>query len=144
MKVILLKSVPKVGRKDEIVEVADGFAAHSLLPKKLAITATNAAIDALKRRLQNDVATRNIQHSLLDTAIQELNNQALIMHIKANEQGNLFSKVHPQDVVHFLSTEHRINIDVAHLVIPEMKKVGKYEIGVQDGDYRSSFTIELK
>ncbi len=143
MKVILLKSVPKVGRKDEIVEVADGFAQHALLPKRLAIPATAAAIDTLKRKLQNTVAERDIRHSLLDAAISQLNAKKVSMKVKANEQGNLFSKIHPADVVAYLSSEHHVAIDSAHLTLPEIKKLGTYEIGVHDGEYRSVFTLEL-
>lgn len=144
MRVILLKSVPKVGHKDEIVEVSDGFAQHSLLPKKLAIAATNAAVETLKRRLQNDKATREIQHTLLDKAITELKSQNLVMQVKSNKEGSLFSKIHPNDIVQFLAKEHHITIDAAHLTVPDIKKVGVYEIEVRDREYKATFSIELK
>ena len=142
MKVILLKSVQKVGKKNEIVEVADGYAQHSLLPKKLAIPATPKAIAMLQAQLATAIAEKEVKHRLLDTTIEELNGMQLAMTVKANEQGNLFSKVHTSDVVKFLSTK-RISIDEAHLVVPEMKKIGTYTVGVQDEGYQSRFTIEL-
>ncbi len=143
MKVILLKSVPKVGRKDEIVDVADGFAQHSLLPKKFAIPATSSAVDALKRRLQNTVAEREVQHVLLDKAITELKNTTIVMKVNANKEGSLFSKIHASDVVKFLANDYHITIDEAHLSVPEIKKLGSYEIGVRDEGYTNTFTIEL-
>jgi len=143
MKVILLKSVQKVGKKDEIVEVADGYAQHSLFPKKLAIPATPKAVASLQAQLATVVAQKQVRHQLLDKTIEELNGMHLAMTVKANEQGNLFSKVHPSDIVNFLFTTHRIGIDEAHLVVPEMKKVGTYTIGVQDDGYQSRFTMDL-
>lgn len=142
MQVILLKSVPKVGKKNEIVDVADGYAQHALLPKKLAVPATAKAVATLQNQLAGAVLERQVRHRLLDTTIEQLNGMQLTMQVKANEQGNLFSKIHTSDVVKFLGTHH-VSIDEAHLVIPEIKKIGTYTIGVQDEGYQSRFTITL-
>ena len=143
MKVLLLKSVPKVGKKDEVVEVAEGYAQHALFPKKLAIPATTAAVAKRDQRHQHEQVTKEIRHKLLDAAILELNAMQLVMKVKANEQGSLFSKIRASDIVAFLSKVHRIAIDEAHIVIPEIKKLGTYTIGLQDEGYQSRFTIEL-
>ena len=144
MKVLLLKSVPKVGKKDEVVEVAEGYAQHALFPKKWAIPASAAAVAERDKRHQNMEAQKEIRHKLLDTAIEELKGKALTIQVKANEQGNLFSKVHPADIVKFLLENHRISIDEAHLVVPEIKKRGMYTIGVKDEGYRSEFILTFK
>jgi large subunit ribosomal protein L9 len=142
MKVILLKSVPKVGKKNEIVDVADGYAQHALLPKKVAIPATPKAIALLQTQLAGAVAEKQVRHQLLNDTVKRLNGMDCTMTVKANEQGNLFSKIRTADIVNFLRTQH-IAIDEAHLVVPEIKKIGKYTIGVQDEEYMSQFTITL-
>ena len=49
MKVILLADVKSVGKKNQIVNVADGYARNMLFPKKLAIEATDKNLAALKQ-----------------------------------------------------------------------------------------------
>ena len=49
MKVILLKDVQGTGKKDQIVEVSDGFGRNYLLPRKMAIEATADALNAIER-----------------------------------------------------------------------------------------------
>ena len=47
MKVILLSDVKGTGKKDQILEVSDGYARNFLLPRKLAREATNEALNAI-------------------------------------------------------------------------------------------------
>ncbi len=143
MKIILLKSVTKVGHKDDIIDVADGFAQHSLFPKKLAIAATPAAIARLKQQQQNTRVVREVRHKLLDAAIQELNAVTLRMKVKANDQGSLFSKIHASDIVNYLSKEHHIDIDESNIQIPDIKKLGSYKITVSDEGYTATVTIDV-
>ncbi len=145
MKVILLKSVPKVGTKDQVVEVAAGFAQHSLFPKKLAILATPAALESVARRKQNVVAEKQVRHHLLDAAIKDLNGVQLTMLVRANEQGSLFSKIHEADIAAYLSEKHRISIDPAILKLTDgpIKTLGMHTIHVADDGYTADFTIEL-
>ena len=50
MKILLLKDIPGVGQKNDIKEVAEGFARNFLFPKKLAIRATDMSVHAVERR----------------------------------------------------------------------------------------------
>ena len=50
MKVIFLQDVPRVGKRHDVKEVNDGYAANFLLPRKLAEVATPHAVAALERR----------------------------------------------------------------------------------------------
>ena len=50
MKVILLQDVPKVGKKDQVIEAKEGYARNFLFPKKLAIEATPANMKELQRQ----------------------------------------------------------------------------------------------
>ena len=51
MKVILLKDVKNVGKKDEIVEVSDGYGRNYLLRNKLAVLASEKAMEILEKHL---------------------------------------------------------------------------------------------
>ena len=50
MKVILLKDIRKLGKKDDVVEVSDGYARNYLLPKKLAVPADNTNMKELNEK----------------------------------------------------------------------------------------------
>ncbi len=145
MKVILLKSVPKVGKKDDIVTVADGYAQNVLLPKRMAVAATDAAILALKRNQQNRVTEKEIQHTLLDKALGELAGKTLIYKAKTNEKGSLFSKIDENDISKILFDQHHVSIDAKLLTIEHgpIKQTGTYTVLVQEGSYKNSFSITL-
>jgi large subunit ribosomal protein L9 len=145
MKVILLKSVPKVGKKDDIVTVADGYGQNVLLPKRLAIIATDQAIANLKRTQQNTITKKEIQHTLLDKAIDELVGKTLTYKVKTNEKGHLFSKIDEGDVSKALFDQHHIAIDAKLLTIDTgpIKETGSYTVTVREGNYKNSFTLEV-
>ncbi len=145
MKVILLKTVPKVGKKDDIVTVPDGYAHNALFPKKLAIQATDQAIAALQRTQQNKITEKNIQHELLDKAIESLEGKTLIYTAKKNDKGSLFSKITEQDISKALMSQHRIAIDAKLMTIGvSIKQVGDYTVTVKDGEYTSSFVVSVQ
>jgi large subunit ribosomal protein L9 len=144
MKVILLKAVPKIGKKDEIVEVNQGFANNALFPQRLAVQATEAALKALHERKQHTEADKLIRHNLLDRAIEAANGQSLVLKLPANDQGNLFSKVHEEMIADFLATEHRIVLDPSCINISEpIKKTGSHMVTITDGDYKATLTVEI-
>ncbi len=145
MKVILLKSVPKVGIRDAVVEIAEGYARNALFPRKLAVPATPAALAELAMRKQNTAAEKEIRHNLLDRAIAAIEGREVTMHARSNEQGNLFSKIHEDDIALHLLQEHRIAVDAKAILLPEgpIKKTGAYPIFLIDGEHKSACTLRI-
>jgi len=146
MKVILLKAVPKVGKPEEVVEVNEGFARNALFPRKLAIPATASALAELTRKQSGRAADKAVRKVLLDKAIVEAEGKSLVFFAPANEQGSLFSKIHPKDIAQFLLNEHRLDIDHACIYIPDevIKKTGSYDIQIKDGGYSANLAIEIR
>ena len=71
MKVILLQDVKSLGKKDQIVEVSDGYARNMLLPKKLGMEATSKNLNDLKLKKAHEdkvaaevLADRHLPHRL--------------------------------------------------------------------------------
>ncbi len=146
MKVILLKSVPKVGKTNDIVEVSEGYARNALFAKKLAIPATAQAIAEVQRKAQNKIAEKNVQHDLLERAIESLDGRTLVYKVKANEKGSLFSKVTETDISKALLELQRISIDPSLLKIAtgQIKQIGEYEVLITDEGYTSSFIVSVQ
>jgi large subunit ribosomal protein L9 len=145
MKVILLKSVPKLGKVNDIVEVPDGYASNALFPKRLAKPATASAVAQVKTELKNKATNKQIQHALLDKAIESLENKTLIFKAKANEKGSLFSKIDINDIAAELLKQHRISIDpkIMHVAESSIKHTGIYTVSVKDGEYSATFNVEV-
>lgn len=141
MKVILLQNVQKVGQRGEVVEVSDGFAINALLPAKKAIAATTKNLEALNRRKEGIIATKKLEHSLLESAVKSLPDMALTISMRANDKGHLFSKVDEKTIVETLA-KHRIGISVKNVVLEEpIKEVGTYSIKIVEGDYEAIIPV---
>ncbi len=143
MKVILLQSIPKLGKKDDIVTVPDGYAQNALFPKKLAIVATDQSVAALQRTQQNKITEKKIQHELLDKAIEGLEGKSLVYKTKVSEKGSLFSKITEQDISKALFDQHRISIDARLMTIKgtPIKQTGTYAVSVSEGEYKTEFSV---
>ncbi len=146
MKVILLKSVPKLGKTNDVVEVSEGYARNALFAKKLAVPATDQAIADVKRKAQNKIAEKHIQHDLLERAIESLDGRMLVYKVKANEKGSLFKKVSEADISKALLDQQRISVDPSLMKITggQIKQVGEYEVTVSDDGYASSFKVSVQ
>jgi large subunit ribosomal protein L9 len=145
MKVILQQNVQKVGKKYEVVDVAQGYAEHSLFPKKLAILANEKNLAQLKRHQMSVANEQALRHKLLDEAINTVRDLAVTMAVKANDQGNLFSKIDTVDIAAYLVDTYRISLDPKLMTVQNgpIKKVGQYHIDITDDGYHSTFTITI-
>ncbi|MCC6199065.1 50S ribosomal protein L9 [Candidatus Nomurabacteria bacterium] len=146
MKVILLQAIPKVGKKEDVVEVNEGYARNALFPRRLAIPATETALAELIKKQSSRAADKAVRRSLLDSAINELNEQTLALEVPANEKGTLFSKIDALTIADFLIGTHRLSIDPSCIHLPEggIKTTGEYHILIKDGSYESSIILQVK
>ncbi|PIP86817.1 50S ribosomal protein L9 [Candidatus Campbellbacteria bacterium CG11_big_fil_rev_8_21_14_0_20_44_21] len=126
MKIILLKDIPKVGRKNEIKEVKDGFAMNLLFPKKLAAKATARAVKNLGeiRRKEEEEKNKNLKE--IGEKIQETKEVKFVA--KANDKGHLFGGLTREDISAKLKIPAE-NINLEH----HLKEVGEHEVAVSVG-----------
>ncbi len=111
MKVILLQEVKKLGKKGEILEVAEGYARNFLLPKKLAAPAT---ADTLNQLQQQKNATADRQKRQLEEAqllAAQLAKIEVKVTAKAGEGGKLFGAVTTKDISDAAKLQHSIELD---------------------------------
>lgn len=87
MKVILLEDVKGVGKKDQIVNAADGYARNFLFPKKLAVEATPGAMKGVEK-MRKAEAEREAQRRADATAQADaLRGKVISMSVKCGAQG---------------------------------------------------------
>ncbi len=143
MKVILLKDVPRIGKKDEVKDVADGFAQNALLPKKLAKIATPEALKTLADHKQKVLQTQASIIQKMKEEIEMLTNHKIVIECASNAQGHLFSKFKiPQ--LQKVFAQKGIVFDSKYIVPFEFKDTGIKTIQIKSPQVRGEFTIELK
>lgn len=111
MEILLVKDVPGVGKAGQTKNVADGYARNYLLPRQLAILATNNAVrqaEALKLASAKREA-ETLQEA--QTLANALSNVRLTFIVKAGVNDRLFGAVTTADIAERLEREHQIHID---------------------------------
>ena len=98
MKIILIKDVPELGGKGEIVDVADGYARNYLVPRKLAVKATRGAIAQAEgmRQAAIDAAVRAKENA--DNLATALSGTRVVVAARAGDEGKLFGSIGSGDV----------------------------------------------
>ncbi len=131
MKVIFLKDVPRVGRKGEVKDVAEGYARNFLLSKRLAEIATPEREKAALQSKQAASAHREVQKNLLLKTIAELHETPLVIHAKANAQGHLFKGIHTEEILEALRTRGHMHFSTSHVSLAHpIKSVGTFMIPI--------------
>lgn len=128
MKLILLEDVKKVGKKGEIVEVADGYGRNFLLPKKLAAEATTANLNTAKTNAANKA--RKLQREADEAKLlgAQLEKVSVKIPVKLGKDGKLFGSVGGSDVAKALKLENNLDVDKRKISVQgEVNGVGTYE-----------------
>ncbi len=133
MKVVLLKDVPKLGKKFDIKNVADGHALNSLIPQGLAAVATDGVVKRIEAEKAVLEEKRKKEEAELAKNLDAVKALQLTIVAKANPKGHLFSAIHKADI----ATEIRkagiaIGADFISLDKP-IKEVGEHTIEVVAG-----------
>ena len=143
MKVILSADVRGQGKKGEMKEVSDGYARNYLLPRGLAVAATQDNLNAMKLR----DAARKRQIELEKAAAQEnakkLEGIIVKVKAKAGDSGRLFGAVTSKEISDALAQQHGIEIEKNKIVQTEpIKSFGSYDVKCKFG-YEISGVIHV-
>ncbi|HIT68956.1 MAG TPA: 50S ribosomal protein L9 [Candidatus Aphodomonas merdavium] len=131
MKVILLADVKGTGKKDQIVNVSDGYARNFLLPRKLAQEATSDAMNAVTRAKAAE-AHREAERKKEAAAIAErLRAKVIRITSRAGEKGRLYGSITSQEIAEALQKQHGVSVDKKKIDLSEpIRTVGEYGASV--------------
>ncbi len=145
MKVILLKDIPKIGKRGMVMEMNDGYVRNFLIPNRLAQMATPEALASLLKIKNMAIAENKVQRDLLTKNLKELEGITVVIKKPANEKGHLFSAIHADDIVENLKEKHHTHILPENLVIDTpIKTLGTFPIDVSVGDMKGKFTLVVE
>jgi len=146
MKVILLEDVKGVGKKDQIIDAADGYVRNFLFPKKLALEASKANLAALEKKKKGAEAQRvkDLEDARAMKAVLE--EKTLQISQKTGDGGRLFGSVTNKEVAQILLEQEGIDIDRKKITIPEViKKVGEHTAEIRlHTDVTAILKLEIK
>lgn len=111
MKVILLKDVKKIGKKDEIVDVADGYARNYLIPNGLAVLASSKGREILKQEETDRKVEHEKKREEAKQLAKKLDKIVLEFDVKAGEGGRVFGSVSTKQIEERLKKQHKITVD---------------------------------
>ena len=128
IKVILKENIKGVGKKDEIVEVKDGYANNFLLNQNKAILATPENINKLKAR--NEKLQKNHDRDVKNAKeLKEvLATKEIVLKVKAGENNKVFGSISAKEIVQ--AVKDQLNIDIDKKKVSTDSKVK--EIGVHN------------
>lgn len=132
MKVVLRADVTDVGKRGDIVNVADGFARNYLIATGRAIRATDGIVaQAASMRRSRDITDAN-DRGAAEAVAQQLVAQVISIPARAGREGRLFGSVTASDIVGAVENQSGIAIDRHKLVIREpIKAVGVHTVSVR-------------
>lgn len=145
MKVILLKSVPKIGKKYDVMDVTSGFAMNSLFPRGLAELATAKGLVRVKELKAAEEVERKVREDLLLKNLGDIASASITIEGKANDKGHLFAGLHKAELVAALKDQARVDITEEYIVLDKaIKEVGEHKVEVKVQDKSAEFTLTVK
>ena len=143
MKVILLANVKGLGKKDEMVEAAEGYARNYLIPKKLAILADNKAQNELKGKESSRQFKIDEERKAALAVAEKLTGITVKIRSASGADGRLYGAVTAKDIAEALAKDYGITVDKRKLEIPDsIKNYGTYSVAVKlYTDVSGKFTV---
>ena len=132
MKVILTQDVKGQGKKDQMVEVSDGYARNFLFPRKLAKQADNQAVAELKNKQAAAQHKIDVERAAAKEIAEKLTTFQAIFRAGASADGRLYGAITSKDIAEKLAADHGITVDKRKITMAEpIKAYGSYEVDVR-------------
>lgn len=132
MKVILLADVAGTGKKEDIVNVSDGYARNFLFPKNLAVQATPGASKEIERKKAAERQREMERRLAADKKAGSLRGKVITLKAKCGAQGRLYGSVTGQEIADALAEQYGVEVDKRKIDLAEpIRTVGETDIVVK-------------
>ncbi len=132
MKVILTQDVNKLGKKDDLVDVSDGYAKNFLFKKGLAVPADAKNMNLMLERKEAEKQKKAKNLSDAKDIKDFLQDKDLVLEVKAGESGRLFGSVTTKDIAQCIKEQHEIDIDRKKIILKDpIKNLGPTKVNIR-------------
>jgi len=132
MRIILIRDVPGLGHKGEVVDVADGYARNYLVPRSLGVKATRGAMkqaEALQKSREEMVRKARNEAEIIT---QALAGQRVVVAARSADEGKLFGSIGIRDIAEAIEKFTGVAVDHESIdLAAPIKEIGLHEITVR-------------
>jgi large subunit ribosomal protein L9 len=132
MRLILTSDVNPLGKRGDVVEVARGYAANYLLPKKLAIPANEGALEQAEAVRTARIEAETRAREAADNLAQQLAGSRVVIAAQAGDEGQLYGSVSVTDVIEGINRFTGVQLERGQLDLARpIKAIGLHEVQVK-------------
>lgn len=144
MKLIFIKDLPGVAKRDEVREVKEGFAINFLLPQKVALRATKALIESAKARAAAAVNSGVATRAKAEGWVAQLKGKTVTLSARASENGTLYAGVGPEAVASAIAAELHVPVEPGNVVLPaHLKALGSHSITITIAGVSCAMSVNI-
>jgi large subunit ribosomal protein L9 len=146
MKVLFKQDVIDVARAGQVKEVADGYARNFLIPRGLAVAATNAALKQVAQVRAVAARQASEEEKAAQALKEKLEAQPVVIEAKAGQQGRLYGSVTTADVAGAIQRQLGVSVERRDLEIGDhVRQIGSYEATARlHRSVTATITVEVR
>lgn len=136
MKVILKQDIKSIGKKDEIINVSDGYARNYLFTKNLAVEANNTNLAKLKSKKDAEQHKKDLEKEEALKIADKMSKIRLQFKVKTGGNGKVFGGVSSKEIAEKLEKDHSIKVDKKKIELKDAIKtlgITKVQIKLYEG-----------
>ncbi len=130
MKVILRCDVKGSGKKDDVINVSDGFARNYLFPRKWAVEATPGAVKEIERKRATEAKLEKERRDAAQQVADGLKGKTITLKVKCGAQGRLYGSITSQEIADALKEQHGVEVDKRKIECDPIRQTGDVDINV--------------
>ena len=143
MKIVFIKDIPKLAKKNDIKEVADGYAKF-LISNGSAVLANKDILSKVSLAKENKEIARKKTAEEFKFLADKLNDKTVTLNVKVNSKKHLFAAVHESDIARQIKKEFDLNINPKTIRINNViKEIGRHKISINEGTMHIELNIEV-
>lgn len=132
MKVILIEDMKALGKKGKVCEVSDGYARNFLIPKGMAVEATQGNVQDLAHKQKIEEQRKQKEKQNAEEMAAKIDKLQVVLKVKVGEKGRLFGSVTNKEIADVLESEYQLKLDKRKIELKDsIKAIGEHTIMIR-------------